>query len=122
MPAPLGTFNRRIRIEQRRTTQEARFGTRVDTWVAVVTLWANIEELTAAKAEEVAGGIRIALRPTRVRTPYVSGLAEITSDMRVIYLDRGSRVMKITSPPVEIGSKDGLEFMVAEFSSTGAAS
>ena len=49
---------------------------------------------------------------------YVPG---INSAMRVIYLDRSDRVMKIIAQPVELGRKFGLEFMAADFTTTGEA-
>ena len=61
---------------------------------------------------------QFAERPARVRMRYVPG---ITSAMRVIYLDRSDRVMKIIAQPVELGRKFGLEFMAADFTTTGNA-
>lgn len=112
----IGSLDRRIRIESKTTTQDASYGTEVITWGTYKTLWANVQEVLPSKGESQAQGIRIAERPARVRTRYTTG---ITSDMRVIYLDRDDRVMKILTPPVELGRKDGLEFMVADYSTAG---
>lgn len=111
-----GPFDRRIRIEQQGTTTDAVYGPQPGSWTTFATLWANVQEMLPSRGERVAEGIRIAERPARVRTRYVEG---ITSAMRVVYLDRSNRVMKILTPPVELGRKDGLEFMVADFSSSG---
>jgi head-tail adaptor len=114
----IGKLDRQLRIEQRATTQDSDYGTRVDTWTEYVTLWAQVQEVLPSKGESQADGIRIAERPARVRCRYVPG---ITSDMRAVDLTRSSRVMKIVSPPVELGNQDGLEFMVADYSTSGAA-
>lgn len=115
----IGKLDRQLRIEQRSTTQDADYGTRVDTWTEYVTLWAQVQEVLPSKGESQAQDIRIAERPARVRTRYAPG---ITAEMRAVDLTRGSRVMKIISPPVELGNQDGLEFMVADFSTSGAGS
>lgn len=112
------SFDRRIRIEQQGTTTDATYGPQPGSWTTFATLWANVQEVLPSRGESIAEGIRIAERPARVRTRYVSG---ITSAMRVVYLDRGDRVMKIITPPVEIGRKQGLEFFVADYSTAGDA-
>ncbi|HEY0823060.1 MAG TPA: head-tail adaptor protein, partial [Ramlibacter sp.] len=76
------------------------------------------QEVLPSRGESTAGGINIAERPARVRTRYVEG---ITPAMRVVYLDRDERVMKILTQPVEIGRRQGLEFMVADFTTSGDA-
>ena len=114
----LGTLDRRIRIETKTVTRDETTGTPVDTWATYATLWANVQEVLPSKGESASNDIRIAERPARVRTRYVSG---ITAEMRVVYLDRANRAMKILTPPVELGRKIGLEFMVADFSTSGSA-
>lgn len=114
----IGNLNRRVRIESRSTTQNSVDGSPVATWSTVNTLWAEVQEVLPSKGESQAQGINIATRPARVRTRYVTG---ITSDMRMVYLDRSNRVMKILSQPVEIGHKEGLEFFVADFTTSGNA-
>lgn len=114
----IGNLNRRIRIEQRSTTQNAVDGSPVATWSTYLTLWAEVQEVLPSKGESQAQGINIAARPARVRCRYVTG---ITSAMRVIYLDRSDRVMKILAQPVELGTKQGLEFIVADFTTSGNA-
>lgn len=115
----IGRLDQRIRIEQRSTTQESTYGTLADTWTTFSTVWANVQEVLPSKGESQADGVRIAERPARVRIRYLDGLS---SDMRIVLLDRGNRVMKIATPPVELGRKNGMEFMAADFSTSGAAS
>lgn len=114
----IGKLDRQLRIEQRSATQDNDYGTRVDTWAEYVTLWAQVQEVLPSKGETQAMEIRIAERPARVRCRYVPG---ITADMRCVDLTRSSRVMKIISAPVELGNQDGLEFMVADYSTAGSA-
>lgn len=113
----IGTLDRRVRIESKSTTQDASYGTEVVTWTTLCTEWANIQEVLPSKGESQAQGIRIADRPARLRMRY---RADITSAMRVIYLDRSDRVMQILTPPVELGRKSLIEFMVADYSTAGA--
>lgn len=115
----IGPLDRRIRIERQDTITDATYGPQPANWTTFATLWANVQEVLPSRGEGVPDGIRIAQRPARVRTRYVEG---ITSAMRVVYLDRSDRVMKIISQPVEIGGrKGGLEFMVAEYTTSGDA-
>jgi head-tail adaptor len=113
-----GRLDRRIRIEAPTVTKEAIYGSPSISWAPFATLSANIQEVLPSQAEHNVQGLRIAARRARVRTRYV---ADITSDMRVVYLDRGNRLMKILTPPVELGRREGLEFMVADYSTQGDA-
>lgn len=114
----LGPLDRRIRIEQQGTTTDATYGPQPGSWTTYATLWATVQEALPSRGERLAEGVRIAERPARVRTRYVEG---ITSAMRIVYLDRGNRVMKILTPPVELGRRQGLEFMAADYSTSGDA-
>jgi head-tail adaptor len=114
----IGTLDRRVRIEQRDTTQNAVDGSPAATWTTYATAWASIQEVLPSKGENQGQGINIAERPARVRMRYMTG---ITSAMRLVWLDRSNRVMKILTQPVELGRKQGLEFMVADFTTSGNA-
>ena len=117
MNPDLGPLDRRIRIEQQGTT-DGDYGPQPGSWTTYGTFWATVQEVLPSRGESQADGIRIAERPARVRMRYVPG---ITSAMRVIYLDRSDRVMKIIAQPVELGRKFGIEFMAADFTTTGNA-
>lgn len=114
----IGRMDRRVRFEQRASGQDPDYGTPVDSWTAYATVYAELQEQLPSRGERVAEGLRIAERPTRLRCRYDSG---ITSDMRVIDLDR-NRTLKIVTPPVELGRKEGLEMMVVEYSTEGSGS
>lgn len=111
-----GTLDRRIRIEYKVSTQDANYGTEVITWTEFATVWAQIQEVLPSKGESQIEAIRIAERPAKVRIRYLAG---VTSDMRVVYLDRSNRLMKILTPPAEIKRRAFLEFMASDYSTQG---
>jgi head-tail adaptor len=113
-----GTLDRRIRIEAKTVTQDPDYGTETIAWATFATVWANVQEVLPSKSESQAEGIRIAERPARVRMRYLAG---ITSDMRVVWLDRDNRVLKIIAGPAELGRREGIELMCAEYSTAGEA-
>lgn len=113
----IGKLDRRVRIEQRSTSQDAAYGTPVATWSEVATVWASVEELLPSRGENVAQGLNIATRPARVRMRYRT---DITAAMRLVDVARG-RTMKIITPPVELGRRAGLEMMAADYTTSGNA-
>lgn len=113
----IGKLDRRIRIEQRATV-DGDYGPQPGDWTTFATVWANIQETLPSRGETQAQGIRIAERPARVRIRYLDG---VNSAMRVVWLDRGNRLLKILTPAAELGRRDGMEFMVADFSTQGEA-
>lgn len=113
----IGKLDRRIRIEQQGTAT-GDYGPQPGAWTTFATVWAQVQQTLPSKGESLADGIRIADRPARVRIRYLPGL---TSAMRVVELDRGDRVSKILTPPAEMGRREGMEFMMAEYSTAGDA-
>jgi head-tail adaptor len=111
-----GKLDRRIRIEYRQVTQDPEYGTETILWAELATVSANIEDVLPSRSENQSEGIRISERPARVRIRYLPG---IDSSMRVVWIDRGDRVMKIVSGPAELGRREGIELMCAEFSTAG---
>jgi SPP1 family predicted phage head-tail adaptor len=111
-----GTLDHRLRIERKVVTQDVSFGTEVITWATLATVWAEVQEVLPSKGEDQASGIRIAERPARIRMRYRS---DVTSDMRLVHISRGNRLMKIIAPPVEMGRRQGLEIMAADYSTEG---
>lgn len=107
-----GTLDRRIRIE-RPITDESFDGAGSGTWEHVITVWANVQDALPSRAERLGEGINIASRPARVRMRFREG---ITPAMRFVM---GDRIMQIVSGPAELGRRDGLEFMVEDYSSAG---
>ena len=113
-----GKFDQRIRIDHMAAVIDPDYGPQPGAWAPFKTLWAEVQDVLPSRAEAQGQGIRIANRPARIRTRYAEG---ITSAMKVILLDRGGRELKIVSGPVEMGRREGLEFMAEEFTTTGEA-
>lgn len=113
----IGKMDRRLRIEQRSTSQDPVYGSPLATWAEVATVWAWVEEVLPSRGENIAQGLNIATRPARVRMRYRT---DVTSAMRLVDAARG-RTMQILTPPVEIGRREALEMMVADFSTSGNA-
>lgn len=107
-----GTLNRRITIEQP-VADEAFDGAGSGTWQKVDDVWANVQDALPSRAERLASGINMAARPARVRIRFRE---DISPDMRFVM---GTRIMQIVSGPAELGFREGLEFMVEEYSPAG---
>ena len=116
---PIVKLDQRIRIERRQVTTDPDYGTQTTTWVTFATVWAEVQDVLPSKAEAQSNGMQAATRPARIRTRYLAG---ITTDMRVVCLTRGNRVLQIVSGPAELGRKDGLEFMAETYSTDANAS
>jgi head-tail adaptor len=112
MGLAIGQLDRRIRIE--RPIADASFdGAGSGAWALVAEVWAQVQDALPSRAERLADGINVAARPARVRMHY---RADVTPSMRFVM---GDRVMQIVSGPAELGRRDGLEFMVEDYSSAG---
>lgn len=106
----------RIRILQKNVTRDPVYGTEVDGWTTFAEVSAEVQDVLPSKAESTDNAIRIENRPARIRTQYIP---ELTSDMRIVLLDRGDRLMRIVSGPAELGRKSGTEVMAEEYTTTG---
>lgn len=113
-----GHYDRRIRIERPPAALDPDYGTPSGAWSVVATVSAQVRDVLPSKGEDAGQSIRIAEGPVRIRMRYLSG---ITADMRVVDIQRGNRVLKILTPPAELGRKRELEFMASEFSTAGNA-
>jgi SPP1 family predicted phage head-tail adaptor len=113
----IGRLNERVRIERKSVSQDASYGTEVVTWTTLATVWANVEDVLPSRAENTRG-IRIENRPARVRMRYRT---DVTSDMRLVMMDRASLVMQIVSGPAQIGRRHGLELMAESYTTAGVA-
>jgi head-tail adaptor len=80
----------------------------------VTEAWVGIKDMLPSRGERLADGINVATRPARLRMRWREGM---TSDMRFVL---GSRIMQIVAGPAELGRRDGLEFMVEEYSTAGS--
>lgn len=115
---PAGEFDSRIRIE-RPVADDRLDGAGSGGWAKVAEgVWCEIKDLLPSRGEKVANGIDITTRPARVRMYF---RADVTSDMRFVETTGGAdgRIMQIVSGPAKIGRREGLEFMVEEYSPAG---
>lgn len=108
-----GRLNRRITIE-RPVPAAGIESAGKGSWVLVATVWAEVQDRLPSRGERLDGGINIAARPARVRMYW---RADITAAMRFVM---DGRVMQIVAGPAELGFREGLEFMVEDYSSAGS--
>ena len=113
-----GKHNHRLRIEMRSTTRESRFGTPEPTWSTFATVWGEMPDVLPSKGEQLAGDIKLAERPTRVRIRYLAGF---NSAMRIVDLSDGNRVLQVRTQPATLGNKERMEFMASDFTTQGTA-
>ena len=109
------TLDRRVTIE-RPVSASGLLSAGSGTWEPVATVWASIQDALPSRGERLADGINIATRPARVRMRFRT---DVTSAMRFV---EDGRVMQIIAGPAEIGRREGIEFMVEDYSSAGNAS
>lgn len=103
-----GDLDRRIRIE-RPVADDSLDGAGSGSWVLVAEVWAQVRDVLPSRGEAATGVATTMTRPSRVRIRYRD---DVSPAMRFV---EGSRQMYIISGPAEIGRRDGLEFMVAEY-------
>lgn len=96
-------------------------------WIRVCECWGEVQDALPSRSEQLGEGIAVTSRPARVR---VSFRADLSSEMRIL-IGRTSRkndgtpqwqtdrVLQIVSGPAEIGRRDQLEFIAAEYRPAG---
>lgn len=111
-----GQLNRVVRVEKRVMVVDPEYGTQTESWVSLGVARAQVQDVLPSRGEGAANGINIQLRPARVRMRWRT---DIDASMRLIYLDRGGRIMEVVTQPAELGQREGIEFMVQEYSARG---
>ncbi len=109
----IGNLDSYIRIERKQVTNDANYGSEQISWVKYYEGWAKLTEITPKMQEETTESARILKRPCKMVIRYITG---VNATMRVVLLDRSNRIMQIVSDASEIGRKEGLEFMLEEYS------
>ena len=115
----IGNLDRLIRIE-RPVADNSFDGAGSGQWEKVdEDVWCSIDDSLPGNAEK-AGVVTTTTRRARVRMYFRT---DITSNMRFVETTDGvdGRAMQIVSGPAEIGRRDGLEFMVENYSPAGSA-
>lgn len=109
-------LDKQVRV-QRKVAGEGFGSAGKDAWVAVGPndgkAFAQVQDILPSREADRGDGFGSATRRARVRMRY---RADITEAMRLVM---GGRVMQITTMPVEIGRRDGIEFMVEDYSPAG---
>ena len=114
-----GRLDRRITIEAKTSTVDPDYGTETVAWATFASrISAQVQDVLPSKSESAADGLVIASRPARIRIRYRKN---ITSDMRIIVHGDADRFMQIVAGPAEIGRREGIELMAAEYSTQGGA-
>lgn len=114
MKLAAGDLNTSVEIQQRATTRNATYGTRVEgEWTTIATVWAQVQDMLPSRAERVAEGVNIARRPSRIRMYYRD---DVHSGLR---LKIGSRLLKIVAGPAELGFREGIELITEEQTTEG---
>ena len=121
-----GDLDKRVRIE-RPVPDTSIDGAGSGSWELVDTVWAQVQDELPSRGERVQSGINLASRPARVRMRW---RGDVTSAMRIVHgatvvddvVDySGARLMEIVTRPAELGRREGLEFMVTDYSTAGNA-
>jgi len=116
----IGNLDRLVRIE-RPVADEQFDGAGSGSWQTVAErVWCSIHDMLPSRGEKIANGVDISTRPARVRMYFRT---DVSSDMRFVETTDGvdGREMQIVSGPAEIGRRDGLEFMVENYTPAGNA-
>lgn len=107
-----GSLDRLIRIE-RKVNSASFSGAGQAKWELVAEVWASVQDALPSRAERLAEGMTMTAHPARVRMLYLDG---ITTAMRFV---EGDRIMQIVSGPAVLGRREGMEFMVEDYSPAG---
>lgn len=102
---PRGKLNVRLTVE-REATDDSFDSAGATAWTLVRKVWAEVQDVLPSRAERQEGGFTTTIGRARVRMDYRT---DITADMR--FIGKG-RTMNIVSGPAELGTRDGIEFMV----------
>lgn len=111
-------LDRVVRIE-RPEADTSLNGAGSGSWVTVQDgVPAGIRDVLPSRGERLTQGVTTSSRPARVRMRFRS---DITPAMRLVEVvgSRDGRIMQIVSMPAELGRRDGIEFMVEEYSPAG---
>lgn len=121
-----GTLRRRIRVQQP-VADDSFDGAGSGAWPLVCEVAADVQDVLPSRGERLADGINVATRPARVRIRY---RADLAANMRVLVgrnirdgagnvVWQTDRTAQIVTSPAEIGYREGLEFMIEDYSTAG---
>lgn len=105
-------LTRRLRVE-RPIADDSFDGAGSGSWQLVDEVWAEVQDMLPSRADRLPEGFTVTARPSRIRIRYRE---DITADMRFV-LD--GRIMEIAAGPVELGRREGMEFLAREYRPAG---
>lgn len=108
----IGTYDRRVRIEQKQVTKDPDYGSEVVDWIKYKDAWASIQDVTTKMQESTNSDLRQLKQPCRVMMHYDS---TVDATMRIVMLDHNNRILNIVSQPAEIGRREAIEFMAENY-------
>lgn len=108
-------LDRRVRLEEKVTTQDATYGNPVVTWALVASVWAEMREVLPSRSEAVKHNLESARNQVRVRIRYRAG---VDSAMRIVW---DGVVFNIVGGPAELGRREYLELVCERHSTEGAS-
>lgn len=110
-----GDLDRRITIQRFTEVMDPVYGPQPGDWVNVAErIPAQVWDSLPGNNEQIAGGLKIADRPARVRIRYMPGLS---SAMRIVVHNETDEVYEISGGPAEIGRREWTEFTIRAYSS-----
>jgi head-tail adaptor len=108
---------------ERPVADEAFDGAGSGSWQPVGPEWVGIVDALPSRSERLGEGINVTARPARIRMRYRGG---VTTAMRLVLLRwdgaawvATDRIMQIVSGPAVLGRREGLEFMVEDYTPAG---
>jgi SPP1 family predicted phage head-tail adaptor len=105
-------YDRKITILRPMRVREDAYGTTEVVWVALATVWAEVQDMLPSRAERIAEGLEIGRRPCRV---IIRFREDVTMDMRLEYRGRTLRIAALA----ERGRRDALELTAEELTTEG---
>ena len=109
-----GDLRHRCLIERKSITQDPQYGTEVITWVTVANTWCSVEDTPPSRSEAVKNGLATGASQTVVRMRWRT---DVDSSMRFTINRPALTVYQIIAGPAEIGSRQGIEFMIERYAS-----
>ena len=102
-------LDRRCRIEQKTVTQDATYGSPVESWSLLAVIWCNIQDVLPSKSEAVKNGLVIGTKQKRWRARYCG---DLDSSMRIVI---DGITHQIVGGPAELGQHEYIECVIEAY-------
>lgn len=108
----IGKLDRYIRIEKKSVTNDPEYGSEVVVWETYKECWAQVTDITTRMQESTVSDLRLMKRPCKVLMRYDPN---VNATMRLVMIDRDSRILQIVTKPAEIGRREAIEFTAEDY-------